>query len=375
MSGEALLAVAVQPSLKNRVRFMYSPYIETILSLQVLYDPHHHGALLPWVIRFKEKISPETYREIRYFGDNVREWLYLIDLALDLPDLGRMSFEEVVRHIAALPSADFVFRLLGEQVPPMEIEAACASPANMDIIYRRLEVTSPRRQEELARLFRAPGKVQEELCRFLQGYWKDYFEEEYHWVELILVKGVKDEAKRLEEESLPRFMARLSGGLISRDKKLRRSHPDHVVIETASGPVELAIGELDSIALFPSLFVSPQSIFELSEGRLIMSFSVPPGVYLRRDTLMPPEQLSRLLKTLADETRLKIMKLMMQDRQCTQGLAVELGLAEPTISRHLKLLREADLISSEKEGNYIYYNLRLERIAELHMKILDFLRN
>jgi DNA-binding transcriptional ArsR family regulator len=354
---------------------MYSSYIETILSLQVLYDPHHHGALLPWVIRFKEKISPETYREIRYFGDNIREWIFLIDLALDLPDLGRMSFADVVSHIAKMPRETFVFRLLGERVPPAEIEAAFASPANHELVFRRLDITGERRQAEMAHLFEAPEKIRKELCEFLISYWNDYFEEEYHWVELLLVKGVKDEAKRLEEESLPRFLARVSGGLVTREKKLRRAQPDHLIIETPGGPLDVALADLKEIVLFPSLFVSPQNIFELSDGRLVMSYSVPPGVYLRRDILMPPEQLSRLLKTLADETRLKIMKLMMQDRQCTQGLAVELSLAEPTISRHLKLLREADLISSAKEGNYIYYTLRLERIAELHMKILDFLRN
>lgn len=354
---------------------MYSPYIETILSLQVLYDPHHHGALLPWVIRFKEKISPETYGEIRYFGDNIREWLFLIDLVLDLPDLGRMSFAEVTNHIAGMSPAAFVFRLLSEQVPMAEVEAALADPAGAaGAVFDRLEVANPRRREEMAHLFETPAKIQKELCEFLVSYWNRHFEEEYNWVELLLVKGIKEEAKHLDDESLPRFLTRLSGGLVSRDKKLRRSAPDHVMIESVSGPVELGLTDLKEITLFPSLFVSPQNIFELASDRLIMSYSVPPGVYLRQDTLVPPEQLSRLLKTLADETRLKIMKLMMQDRQCTQGLAVELNLAEPTISRHLKLLREADLITSLKEGNYIYYNLRLERIAELHMKILDFLR-
>ena len=369
------MVITVQSSNKNCVRFIYSPYIETVLSLQVLYDQYHHGALLPWVIRFKEKISPETYREIRYFGDNIREWLYLLDFALDLPDLGRMSFAEVVDHIQAMPSTAFVFRLLGEQVAPMEIESAVESSANRDVVFRRLGISDARRQQEMGRLFDSPLEVQEELCRFLLSYWDRHFADEYKWVELLLVKGVKDEAKKLEEESLPRFLTRLGGGLISRDRKLRRTNPDHAVIENVGRPIEFSITDLEEIVLFPSLFVSPQSIFELSQKRLVMSYSIPPGVYLSRDSLIPPEQLSRLLKTLSDETRLKIMKLMMQDRQCTQGLAVELNLAEPTISRHLKLLREADLISSEKEGNYIYYNLRLERLAELHMKILDFLRN
>lgn len=367
--------MAVRPGPKNRVRFFYSPFIETVLSLQVLYDTRHHGALLPWVIRFKEKVSPETYRDLRYFGDNVREWLYLIDFALELPDLDRLSFTEVVERIRGLPDAAFVFRLLGEQVPEAEVEAALADHGRVSGAIGHLDITEPRRREGLVRLFRTPADVREELCAFLLRYWEQYFKEEYHWVELALVRGIKDEARRLEEEALPRFLSRLSGGLISRDKRLRRPpQPDRVVIESGSGTTELDLGSLTEIALFPSLFVSPQSIFELEDGRLVMSFSVEPGVYLRRDTLVPPEQLSRLLKTLADETRLQILKLMMTDRQCTQGLAVELGLAEPTISRHLKLLRDAELISPVKEGNYIFYTLRLERIAELHTKLIDFLR-
>lgn len=94
-----------------------------------------------------------------------------------------------------------------------------------------------------------------------------------------------------------------------------------------------------------------------------------------RDKLTPPESLSRLLRALGDETRMKILKLILESRHCTRDLAVELELSEPTISKHVKILKEADLISSEREGNYIYYSLRLERIAELQMKVLDFLRS
>jgi ArsR family transcriptional regulator len=104
-------------------------------------------------------------------------------------------------------------------------------------------------------------------------------------------------------------------------------------------------------------------------------YPVSPGIYRRPENMAPPEPLAQLLKTLADETRLKILKLILEERKCARDLAEALELAEPTISRHLRRLRDAELVDTSEDGNFIYYTAKLERIAELHMKVLDFLRS
>lgn len=69
------------------------------------------------------------------------------------------------------------------------------------------------------------------------------------------------------------------------------------------------------------------------------------------------EDLSAVLKALADKTRLKIVYLLLEYDFCVGALAKNLGLSEATVSQHLKVLRKAGLVSGEKRGYYTHYDL------------------
>jgi ArsR family transcriptional regulator len=71
-------------------------------------------------------------------------------------------------------------------------------------------------------------------------------------------------------------------------------------------------------------------------------------------------------KALGDPTRLAIVRqLAGADEVCVCHLAPGAGLSQPTISHHLKLLRDAGLVTSERRGTWAYYRLVPEAIAEL----------
>jgi ArsR family transcriptional regulator len=76
--------------------------------------------------------------------------------------------------------------------------------------------------------------------------------------------------------------------------------------------------------------------------------------------------LERLLKALADKTRLKIIHQLMQVREddavCVCDIVPELGLTQPTISYHLKQLRDAGLVEREKRGTFAHYRLAPEAL-------------
>lgn len=73
----------------------------------------------------------------------------------------------------------------------------------------------------------------------------------------------------------------------------------------------------------------------------------------------------QIFKALSDENRLKILIILSRRRICGKGIARHLGLSEAAVSQHLKILREADLIYGEKQGYYVHYKLREEKINEL----------
>ncbi|TXH71166.1 MAG: metalloregulator ArsR/SmtB family transcription factor [Thiothrix sp.] len=63
-------------------------------------------------------------------------------------------------------------------------------------------------------------------------------------------------------------------------------------------------------------------------------------------------------KALADQTRLRILNLLVQNSQlCVCELTDALGLAQPKISRHLAILREAGLLQDRKLGLWVHYRL------------------
>jgi ArsR family transcriptional regulator len=80
------------------------------------------------------------------------------------------------------------------------------------------------------------------------------------------------------------------------------------------------------------------------------------------------EALAQLLKAVADPARLQLLALLRcsdQGQACVCDLIGPLGLSQPTVSHHLKVLTDAGLISREQRGIWAWFTLVPARIAEL----------
>lgn len=69
-----------------------------------------------------------------------------------------------------------------------------------------------------------------------------------------------------------------------------------------------------------------------------------------------------LLRLLADPLRARIVELLATERLCTCHLVEELGAGQSNVSNHLRVLREAGLVSAEPHGRYTYYALDLRAL-------------
>ncbi|MFH7320987.1 ArsR/SmtB-type metalloregulator TsoR [Desulfurivibrio sp. D14AmB] len=78
-----------------------------------------------------------------------------------------------------------------------------------------------------------------------------------------------------------------------------------------------------------------------------------------------PADLVVLLKGLADENRLKIMRALVGTEKPVSRLVEELGISQPLVSHHLKELRRALLVSVERRGPFVYCRLADPRLAGL----------
>ena len=63
----------------------------------------------------------------------------------------------------------------------------------------------------------------------------------------------------------------------------------------------------------------------------------------------------KVMKALSDPNRVKIIKLLQQKSMCVCELQGALNLAQPTVSKHLKILEEAELVDYHKDGLWVNY--------------------
>lgn len=79
---------------------------------------------------------------------------------------------------------------------------------------------------------------------------------------------------------------------------------------------------------------------------------------------------ARLFSALSDETRLGIVEMLRDGERCVCDLQEAFGAAQSRLSYHLKVLKEAGLVTDRKEGRWSYYTLVPECFGEAH----DFVR-
>ena len=65
----------------------------------------------------------------------------------------------------------------------------------------------------------------------------------------------------------------------------------------------------------------------------------------------------RVMKALSDPNRVKIVKLLQQRSLCVCELRAALFISQPSVSKHLKILEEAGIVASSKDGLYVNYRL------------------
>lgn len=80
---------------------------------------------------------------------------------------------------------------------------------------------------------------------------------------------------------------------------------------------------------------------------------------------MDVAQAARWFHALSDETRVRVVDLLSSGEKCVCDLQEAMGAAQSRLSFHLKVLREAGLVSDRKQGRWNYYSLRGDVLGEM----------
>lgn len=79
-----------------------------------------------------------------------------------------------------------------------------------------------------------------------------------------------------------------------------------------------------------------------------------------------------LFKALNDQTRREILQLLQEKDRTAGEIADQFNISKPSISHHLDLLKQAGLVESVKEGQFIYYSLNTTVLDEIAKWFIQF---
>lgn len=345
-----------------RVRLAISPVAELFNSLHVLAEPSHHHSNQAWAAATQARLAaqaPDLRDEIAAFGQQFDQWLQLADL-LELADDVAMAVPDFLALLAASPAE----RILAVGLAGAYLdEAATHDPAT-------LAAHRAARSDPAAFVAR--------LLTTLRRYWEEVFAAEWRQRLPTLEQRRAREAARLEQMK-PILWATELHERISYEAGGADNSNDGTLVFHKGHDYRFPLAEIAQLTCIPSTFSAPHLMiafqqFQQAGGQrtslTIFVNTPPPTVQAER----VPAALLDVTKALADETRLRIYKATLRRPHYTQELAAALKLAEPTVSRHLKILREAGLVRARKESGVVLYTGVLDPVDALPAVMREFLR-
>ena len=84
---------------------------------------------------------------------------------------------------------------------------------------------------------------------------------------------------------------------------------------------------------------------------------------------MDEYDLVRIFKALADKTRQDIIELLVSSEMNVTEICSEFGISQPTVSHHLQILRNCELLGHRKQGKNVYYYVRQDIMGDVFGQI------
>ena len=146
---------------------------------------------------------------------------------------------------------------------------------------------------------------------------------------------------------------------------MRRSGHHHEVTASADNP----------LLLLPSVYVWPHVRVNCDEPWPLAI--VYPARFLgeRNGRKEAPDRLASSARAVGDPIRLDVLRLVAERPRTTEELAPLVGLSESGLSRHLRVLTDAGFLETRRDGWYVLYSLRRDRLAALSAELLGYVDN
>ncbi|MFC2095050.1 ArsR/SmtB family transcription factor [Candidatus Bipolaricaulota bacterium] len=201
-----------------------------------------------------------------------------------------------------------------------------------------LSMASTKQLEQVRRLLEDPEALKQLTVEVLESFWKNHFRAVYVQHTADIVRAVEHLSRGANLTDLPSLLKRLMG----------RS------IECSDEWVSFQ----GQVLLVPFPFMGPyllSMMLDDPEPVLVFAFDATRAMGLQSVGKAGPDLAK--LKALADETRLNILRFVSESEQFGGDIVTYLGISQPGVSRHLRLLKASGLLAVRQEGTSKFYSL------------------
>ena len=81
--------------------------------------------------------------------------------------------------------------------------------------------------------------------------------------------------------------------------------------------------------------------------------------------------IAETLSALSDPTRIRVIGLLAESEMCVGDLSLVLGMTQPAISHHLRILRNLKIVATRKAGRHVFYTLADQHIHDIFTQSLE----
>jgi len=340
------------------VELEYGLAYEFLMTLVVFFEQKGYEYELDrsWFDTARAKATPDLLDTIQSFlSDSNHAWHHLFGLVYDSePPRDVPAF---LAHIREIEPLELRLHLIGYY------QRSIRRTTPLDVIYRAAEGDAEAQRQFLKTSFPEHGNWQELL--------HNLFSIDAETTKATLLGILEAWNERVFRDLEPQVIPILERDLEAKRAVKSTMAPERFIEMATNGLEYVPEPGFRKVLLIPSYVMRPWN--ELCEYQDMKIFCYPVAdEHISEDSNTPPVRLVRLYKALADERRLRILKMLMTRSYSLQEIADEFGVAKTTMYHHLGTLRTAGLVRMQSDEHI--YSLRPNTLSEVSELLNTYLK-
>ena len=366
-----MFSISNDKSLKNvKCQFCYSSTMEELMSFHVMAEPEQHPVCGDFAMHLHDALPEHLKAEIDDLGSRFAHWYYILDLFglfVEEDANYQCDLEQMSEKLLLLPLMEFCYYMLGFSADFLHVsleefsewyleEAKCLE----ELKKRDYDLMEP---ETVCYILENAGELKKRILQVVREYWECCFSKEWDIIGRYVREVIEHEEMTLSHTTLTAYLNQFHSQLKIQDGSL---------IFDKEQRLQAPLAEIDALTITPTIFGDNHLHGTFYGARVNLNLNLNyRALQISKEI---PESYFQTLRAISDESRFKILKVLWNGDATTKEISDILRLSPSTISLHLKLLKDADLVSSRKIKKFVYYQLKREQLLTIQDQLINYLK-